>query len=112
MGRLRSHTSAKDARGRVPRPPCARPVPPVSLSAPLQASVRADPAFASAFRVPRTLAFSRAGVRRMIERYLPLIPTIGAGIALRPSSILGAGLGLYATKPYARGETVTFYDGE
>ena len=38
-------------------------------------------------------------------------PTIGAGVHVQPSTIPKHGLGLFASRPFHRGEVVTFYDG-
>ena len=38
--------------------------------------------------------------------------TINNGVEVRPSSIFGAGMGLFATKFFAKGDAITEYDGE
>lgn len=40
------------------------------------------------------------------------VPTIGTGVCVKNSSIIGAGRGLYACRPFKRGELVTEYAGE
>ena len=40
------------------------------------------------------------------------LATVGDGLAVRDSILAGAGLGLFATRPFCQGELVTYYQGQ
>ena len=46
-----------------------------------------------------------------IAKLKSYLPTLGKGVAVKPSTLIGAGRGLFTERPFVRGELVTYYDG-
>ena len=59
----------------------------------------------------RVSARSRSRLRAMVKSTWPG-RTLGQGLTLKPSTLPGAGWGLFATEPIAMGAVITTYDGE